>query len=80
MIGRDGWRVDFLIPDWYLEEVTGKKTEDWLAADGNRPMYCNFYKISESPEIEHYMSYSRIESDTPDFHLPVYFAEAGFEK
>lgn len=81
VIGRDGWRVDFLIPEWYLGELTGRKLEEWLAAgDGEGRMRCNFYKISESPEIEHYMSYSRIESDVPDFHLPSCFAEVGFER
>lgn len=80
VIGRDGWQVDFLIPGWYLEEMTGKNPEEWLeTAGGEGRMYCNFYKISESPEIEHYMSYARVESEVPDFHLPVCFAEAGFE-
>lgn len=39
-------------------------------------IYCNFYKISESEEILHFGSYSPIESEKPDFHLPVCFAEA----
>lgn len=38
--------------------------------------YCNFYKISEAPETEHYGCYSPIENKTPNFHLPVYFAHA----
>lgn len=79
VIGRDGWRVDFLIPEWYIGELTGKTLKSWLSADEGSQMYCNFYKISESPEIEHYLSYSRIDSETPNFHRPVYFAKASFD-
>ena len=41
--------------------------------------YCNFYKISEAPEIEHYAAYQKIDSDVPNFHLPVSFAKATVE-
>lgn len=37
---------------------------------------CNFYKISEDPSIEHYVSYSPIDSPTPNFHMPEFFAKA----
>ena len=38
--------------------------------------YCNFYKISESKDIEHYAAYAPITSPVPSFHMPEYFAEA----
>lgn len=80
VIGRSGWRADFLVPEWYLEEVTGRKLVSWLKADEGGQMYCNFFKISESPEIEHYLSFSEVGGETPNFHQPVYFAEAAYEE
>ena len=44
-----------------------------------QPFYCNFYKIAEDEAIVHYGSYSLIENETPNFHLPVCFAEARIE-
>jgi len=37
---------------------------------------CNFYKICESKELEHYASYAPIISDKPNFHLPAFFGRA----
>ena len=55
------------MPEGYLPEC-GVTT-----LDENTEMYCNFYKISETPEIEHYGSFHLIENETPNFHLPLYF-------
>lgn len=65
------WVLTVTIPEEFLQEVC-----DWNGILKGEPFYCNFYKISESPEIEHYGSFSRIESETPNFHLPIYFAKA----
>ena len=70
-IQSDRWKLSFLIPEKYLHEVCGVGE-----LDRDLEFYCNFYKISESSEIEHYGSFSRIESETPNFHLPVCFARA----
>ena len=37
---------------------------------------CNFYKICESKNLEHYASYAPIVSDRPNFHLPQFFETA----
>ncbi len=37
---------------------------------------CNFFKISETPEIEHYASAYPIDSPEPNFHLPEFFGTA----
>ena len=37
---------------------------------------CNFYKICETKELEHYASYAAIISDKPNFHLPQFFETA----
>jgi hypothetical protein len=33
----------------------------------------NFYKCGDKTSIPHYLSWSHISTDTPDFHCPVYF-------
>jgi len=72
------WKAQLLAPEWYLKEGCGW---EYRAGDGQvmPPFYCNFYKISEAPDIEHYLSYSRIESEVPNFHLPLWFAEVADE-
>lgn len=70
----DKWSVEFLATEEFLNEYC-----DFEAIKNGKPYYFNFYKISETPEIEHYGSYSPINSETPNFHLPVCFAEAVIE-
>ena len=67
-VEKDCWSLSFLIPEAYLKKECGVTT-----LDENTEMYCNFYKISETPEIEHYGSFHLIENETPNFHLPLYF-------
>lgn len=70
----DHWKLELLLPEWFLTETCG--CHFGADSDEDQPrMYCNFYKISESPEIEHYMSFQKIESSTPNFHRPSCFAE-----
>lgn len=68
------WYLEVLFPESYLKEIC-----DFEKVKKGNPFYCNFYKIAEDKEIEHYGSYSPIESETPNFHLPVCFAEAQIE-
>ena len=67
----DGWEVSCLVPAALICRLTG--IESFAPGDS---LFCNFYKISEDPAIEHYLSYNPIESETPNFHLPRYFAKA----
>lgn len=67
-VGNESWSLAFLIPEAYLKKECGVKE-----LNENTEMYCNFYKISETPEIEHYGSFHLIENPTPNFHLPLYF-------
>lgn len=64
------WTVSFLLPKELLEQLGV-----WRMVEGGDTFYCNFYKISEDPSIEHYASYAPIESDVPNFHVPANFAE-----
>ncbi len=68
------WTVDFIIPIALIKTLTG--IDDFNSGD---ILYCNFYKIAERKEIEHYASFSPIISEKPNFHLPEFFAKAVIE-
>jgi hypothetical protein len=70
-IGPESWSAEWLVPLRVLERVCG--IAGFEAGDS---FFCNFYKISENPGIEHYAAYSPIQNETPNFHLPQYFAKA----
>lgn len=67
----DRWSVSLKLPVSLLEKLYGP-----VDLKAGSTFSCNFYKISETKEIEHYASYSPIMTDTPSFHLPEYFAQA----
>ena len=69
------WYLEVLFPEAYLKQIC-----DFDKVKEGQIFYCNFYKIAESEEIVHFGSYSPIKSETPNFHLPVCFAEAVIEK
>lgn len=69
------WYLEVLFPESYLNEIC-----DFDSVKKGRSFYCNFYKIAEDDAIRHYGSFSPIESETPNFHLPVCFAEAQIER
>ena len=66
----DAWCMEITVPNQLLQRFLGKTL---VTGD---TFYCNFYKVGQTPEIEHYMSYNYIESDQPNFHMPPYFAKA----
>lgn len=70
-VKEDRWSMEVLFRETFLKELC-----DFENVKNGKIFYCNFYKISESAEIEHYGSFSPIGSETPNFHLPVFFAEA----
>ncbi|MDR0615947.1 MAG: carbohydrate-binding family 9-like protein [Synergistaceae bacterium] len=65
------WEAEFLVPLPLLRRLAG--IDEYKPDD---VFFCNFYKISETPEIEHYMAFSPIESERPNFHLPRFFARS----
>lgn len=69
-IEADRWHISLLIPEHFITGVLGGRA--WR----QDIFYCNFTKISESAEIEHYGSYADIGCETPNFHLPIYYAQA----
>lgn len=70
-VEEEKWSVTLRIPVSALEQIYGP-----LDLKEGSTFSCNFYKISETKEIEHYASYSPILSDTPSFHVPEFFETA----
>lgn len=70
-IEEDKWSVSLKLPVSILERVYGS-----LCLEKGDTFNCNFYKISETADIEHYASYSPILTSTPSFHMPEYFTSA----
>lgn len=73
-IMEDRWTAEVTIPESYLHQIC-----DFDAIKAGKTFYCNFYKIAEGEGIQHFGSFSPIDSPTPNFHLPVCFAEAKIE-
>lgn len=71
----DRWTWSFKIPVSVIQEVYGP-----IKLEEGSTFTCNFYKISETKEIEHYASYSPIESEIPSFHMPEFFETAVITK
>lgn len=65
------WGISFRIPICILEKIYGP-----LTLEKGSHFFCNFYKISENAETEHYGAYAPIDSPVPSFHMPEYFEEA----
>lgn len=70
-IEEDRWSVEVLFPENYLKEIC-----DWDKMKNGKVFYCNFYKIAEAEDIQHFGSYSSIDLPKPNFHVPVFFSEA----
>lgn len=70
----ESWNFQLHIPLKILNEIYGPLN----LGRGSR-FTCNFYKISEAKEIEHYASCFPIRSEIPSFHMPEYFGEAVIE-
>ena len=70
-IQEEQWNVNLALPIEILEQVYGK-----LNLQEGSDFRCNFYKICETKEYEHYAAYRCVGSEQPNFHLPEYFENA----
>jgi hypothetical protein len=70
-ISENSWNVVLKIP---MELVQDIYQVDSFGIGSS--ITCNFFKICEDPQLEHYASYAPIVSDKPNFHLPEFFLEA----
>jgi hypothetical protein len=71
--GQSGrWELSLILPKslFYLDPI---ETFDSLSARGN------FYKCGDDLRQPHFLSWSAIKSETPNFHLPEYFGKLKFE-
>jgi hypothetical protein len=68
------WTLEYRIPIAMLEKYSKvtrpRKGVQWRA---------NFYKIAENNSNPHYITWSVVENDKPDFHLPAFFGTITFE-
>lgn len=74
-IKEHSWEARIHLPMKILEMVYGP-----LNLETGSEFACNFYKISETKEIEHYAAFSPILTEVPDFHRPDFFADAKLVK
>ena len=68
------WWVQIALPFAVIENFYGEGSSKNLKE--GTTLRCNFFKLSESSEAEHYASYSPIHYPTPNFHMPEFFADA----
>jgi hypothetical protein len=68
------WTLEYRIPLAMLEKYSRmthpEKGVEWRA---------NFYKIAENNSNPHYITWSVVENNKPDFHLPKFFGTLKFE-
>lgn len=72
--GENSWEVEMFISEPLIQNIF-----EIDSIQPNSRFSCNLYKISEEAEIEHYGSWSRIDSDVPNFHLPQFFGRVIIE-
>ena len=72
--GNSIWWVQILLPQDIIDNFYGSKT--FASLTEGKILHCNFFKLSETPEVEHYASYAPIDYPTPNFHMPKFFAKA----
>lgn len=65
------WNLMLYIPLELFEEEN-------ISTLGNTTFTANFYKCGDLLPDPHYLSWSPIEADEPNFHLPEYFGEVNF--
>lgn len=64
------WFVEFTIPFEFLREIYGP-----VEFKSGKVMKGNFYKCGDDTTYPHYLTWSNILSDVPDFHTPEFFGD-----
>ena len=66
------WELSLIIPSevFHLNKIENLSK---VVAKGN------FYKCGDDLKTPHFISWNKIDSPTPDFHLPVFFGNLAFE-
>lgn len=64
----DKWSCEYLIPFDLIKKVYG----DCIYKKGDI-LKANFYKCGDETDKPHFASWTKIETDTPDYHRPEFF-------
>lgn len=64
------WWVSYHIPFDFLENIFGS-----LSIMPGKKIAANMFKCGDETKFEHYMSWNKVEGDTPNFHQSQYFGE-----
>jgi len=68
------WTLEYRIPLSLLKKYAP------VTSPGNGVIWkANFYKIAENNSNHHYITWSPVENDKPDFHLPKFFGKLIFD-
>lgn len=70
----DGWEITYKVPFDFIRQFY----PDFTAESGT-VLRGNFYKCGNLTANKHYISWSPIDSDTPNFHMPESFGELVLE-
>lgn len=70
--GRKKWHMILVIP-------TTVFVNDRIEALSGMTAHANFYKCGDGLPMPHFLSWNKIDSPTPNFHLPDFFGEIVFE-
>lgn len=70
-IKEHSWTLEYTIPHGLIKKICG-----FNALEEGSCFNFNLYKISETKDVQHFVSYSKICSDTPNFHKLDDFARA----
>ena len=76
IIGANKWNLFISIP----KESFWMHTNLLSNGFSSLKIRCNFYKCGDSLTKPHFLSWSPIKSENPNFHLPEFFGDAEFEK
>ena len=71
-IGECSWEVALVIPysAFFMHNVTSL---------GGKTIRANFYKCGDKLQTPHFLSWSPIDLEKPNFHCPEFFGELHFE-
>lgn len=69
-----GWGVEYALPVWFLEIYS----PDFALYPGKK-LRANFYKCAEESATPHFMTWNKVEMESPDFHQPGYFGQLIFK-
>ena len=69
-----GWGVEYALPVWFLEIYC----TDYALYPGKK-LRANFFKCAEESATPHFMTWSKVEKEEPDFHQPGYLGQLIFK-